>query len=42
MGHDSSCVALGLTVWETQIDRPDKLFGSHLNQAVLALKSDRA
>ena len=27
MGNDSSCVALGLKGWKTQIDRADKLFG---------------
>ena len=28
MGNDPSCVALGLKVWKTQIDRADKLFGT--------------
>jgi hypothetical protein len=35
MGHDGSCVALGLKVWKTQIDRADKLFGSLSSEEVL-------
>jgi hypothetical protein len=29
MGNDGACVALGLKVWKTQIDRADKLFVSN-------------
>src|SRR5258707_3449084 len=28
MGTDGAYIALGLKVWEEQIERPDKLFGS--------------
>ena len=35
MGNDPSCVALGLKVWKTQIDRADKLFGSLSSEEVL-------
>ena len=34
MGNDPSCVALGLKVWKTQIDRADKLFGSLSSEEV--------
>jgi hypothetical protein len=35
MGNDSSCAALGLKAWKTQIDRADKLFGGLLSEEVL-------
>ena len=35
MGNDPSCVALGLKVWATQIDRTDKLFGSLSSEEAL-------
>ena len=35
MGNDSSCAALGLKAWKTQIDRADKLFGDLLSEEVL-------
>src|SRR6202140_1763821 len=35
MGNEGSCVALGLKVWKTQIDRADKLFGSLSSEEVL-------
>jgi len=35
MGNDPSCVALGLKVWKTQIDRADKLFESLSSEEVL-------
>jgi hypothetical protein len=35
MGNDPSCVALGLKVWKTQIDRADKLFGSLSSEEAL-------
>ena len=28
MRNEDSCVAVGLKVWKTQIDRTDKLFGA--------------
>jgi hypothetical protein len=28
MRNEDSCVAVGLKVWKTQIDRADKLFGT--------------
>ena len=30
MKNENSCVALGLKVWKTQIERADKLFGRPL------------
>src|SRR5712664_704948 len=35
MANEDSCVALGLKVWKTQIDRADKLFGSLSSEDVL-------
>jgi hypothetical protein len=35
MGNESSCAALGLKVWKTQIERADKLFGSLSSEEVL-------
>ena len=35
MGNDPSCVALGLNVWKTHIDRADKLFGALSSEEVL-------
>src|SRR5712675_3329319 len=35
MGHDSSCVALALKAWKTQLDRADKLFGALSSEEVL-------
>ena len=35
MGNEGSCVALGLKVWKTQIDRADKLFGSLSSEEVM-------
>src|SRR5467141_5050298 len=35
MGNDPSCVALALKAWKTQIDRADKLCGSHASEEVL-------
>jgi hypothetical protein len=35
MGNEGSCVALGLKVWKTQIDRADKLFGTLSSEEVL-------
>jgi len=35
MGNDGSCVALGLKVWKTQIDRADVLFGALSSEDVL-------
>src|SRR6202165_2048292 len=35
MENDPSCVALGLKVWKTQIDRADKLFGALSSEEVL-------
>ena len=35
MGNDTSCVALALKVWKTQLDRADKLFGALSSEEVL-------
>jgi hypothetical protein len=35
MGNEGFCVALGLKVWKTQIDRADKLFGTLSSEEVL-------
>src|SRR5258708_35303038 len=35
MRNEGSCVALGLKVWKTQIDRADKLFGTLSSEEVL-------
>src|ERR1700716_3810484 len=35
MGNESSCAALGLKVWKTQIERADKLFGTLSSEEVL-------
>jgi len=35
MGNEASCVALGLKVWKSQIDRADKLFGTLSSEEVL-------
>ena len=35
MGNEDSCVALGLKVWKSQIDRADKLFGTLSSEQVL-------
>ena len=35
MGTDSSCVALALKAWKTQIDRAEKLFGALSSEEVL-------
>ena len=35
MGNEGSCVALALKVWNTQIDRADKLFGGLSSEEVL-------
>jgi hypothetical protein len=35
MVNEGSCVALGLKVWKTQIERADKLFGSLSSEDVL-------
>ncbi|HWN97934.1 MAG TPA: DinB family protein [Blastocatellia bacterium] len=35
MGNEDSCVALGLKVWKSQIDRADKLFGTLSSEEVL-------
>jgi len=35
MGNEGSCVALALKVWNTQIDRADKLFGALSSEEVL-------
>ena len=35
MGNEASCVALGLKVWKTQIERADKLFRSLSSDDVL-------
>jgi hypothetical protein len=35
MANDSSCAALALKAWKTQVDRADKLFGSLSSEEVL-------
>ena len=35
MGNDSSCAALGLKAWKTQVDRADKLLGGLSSEEVL-------